>query len=270
MITQKCQMELREMVCDFGKGDIHVGMNPRPDDPNKVSIEFANGKPLEIGTRVYGENSPTPLIMNFDNVESLEAIKKVAEAAITTLKVKKEYMTEPKEPEFIVKTDSILVTEAFRRSNPSPLKVMEDTEKYLENGDIKEIVVSENLILKDGYIGLLIARKYNKSTVKVSAPDGIIILVGNKAINFKSDKIALLYGDTYGKYGDTYGNQKQLAIINSGNRYMIPAETPEKAVEMLEKINKVFTPDYAIVGRGRGSSMLADLMEKRGITFKHM
>lgn len=270
MITQKCQMELREMVCDFGKGDIHVGMNPRPDDPNKVSIEFANGKPLGIGTRVYGENSPTPLIMNFDNVESLETIKEIAEAAITTLKVKKEYMTEPKEPEFIVKTDSILVTEAFRRSNPSPLKVMEDTEKYLENGDIKEIVVSENLILKDGYIGLLIARKYNKSTVKVSAPDGIIILVGNKAINFKSDKIALSYGDTYGKYGDTYGNQKQLAIINSGNRYMIPAETPEKAVEMLEKINKVFTPDYAIVGRGRGSSMLADLMEKRGITFKHM
>lgn len=270
MITQKCQMELREMVCDFGKGDIHVGMNPRPDDPNKVSIEFANGKPLGIGTRVYGENSQTPLIMNFDNVESLEAIKEIAEAAITTLKVKKEYMTEPKEPEFIVKTDSILVTEAFRRSNPSPLKVMEDTEKYLENGDIKEIVVSENLILKDGYIGLLIARKYNKSTVKVSAPDGIIILVGNKAINFKSDKIALLYGDTYGKYGDTYGNQKQLAIINSGNRYMIPAETPEKAVEMLEKINKVFTPDYAIVGRGRGSSMLADLMEKSGMTFKHM
>lgn len=243
MITQKCQMELREMVCDFGKGDIHVGMNPRPDDPNKVSIEFANGKPLGIGTRVYGENSPTPLI--------------------TTLKVKKEYMTEPKEPEFIVKTDSILVTEAFRRSNPSPLKVMEDTEKYLENGDIKEIIVSENLILKDGYIGLLIARKYNKSTVKVSAPDGIIILVGNKAINFKSDKIALLYGDVYGE-------QKQLAIINSGNRYMIPAETPEKAVEMLEKINKVFTPDYTIVGRGRGSSALADSMEKRGVAFKHM
>jgi hypothetical protein len=177
--------------------------------------------------------------------------------------VKKEYMTEPKEPEFIVKTDSILVTEAFRRSNPSPLKVMEDTEKYLENGDIKEIVVSENLILKDGYIGLLIARKYNKSTVKVSAPDGIIILVGNKAINFKSDKIALLYGDVYGE-------QKQLAIINSGNRYMIPAETPEKAVEMLEKINKVFTPDYAIVGRGKGSSMLADLMKKCGMAFKHM
>lgn len=268
MITQKCQMELKEMVCDFGKGDIYVGMNPRPDDPNKVSIEFANGKPLGIGTRVYGENSPTPLIMNFDNVESLEAIKEVAEAAITTLKVKKEYMAEPKEPEFIVKTDSILVTEVFRRSNPSPLKVMEDTEKYLENGDIKEIVVSENLILKDGYIGLLIARKYNKSTVKVSAPDGIIILVGNKAINFKSDKIALLYGDTYGKYGDTYGNQKQLAIINSGNRYMIPAETPEKAVEMLEKINKVFTPDYTIVGRG--SSALADSMEKRGMAFKHM
>lgn len=263
MITQKCQMELREMVCDFGKGDIHVGMNPRPDDPNKVSIEFANGKPLGIGTRVYGENSPTPLIMNFDNVESLEAIKEIAEAAITTLKVKKEYMTEPKEPEFIVKTDSILVTEAFRRSNPSPLKVMEDTEKYLENGDIKEIVVSENLILKDGYIGLLIARKYNKSTVKVFAPDGIIILVGNKAINFKSDKIALLYGDVYGE-------QKQLAIINSGNRYMIPAETPEKAVEMLEKINKVFTPDYTIVGRGRGSSALADSMEKRGVAFKHM
>ena len=167
MITQKCQMELREMVCDFGKGDIHVGMNPRPDDPNKVSIEFANGKPLGIGTRVYGENSPTLLIMNFDNVESLEAIKEIAEAAITTLKVKKECMTEPKEPEFIVKTDSILVTEAFRRSNPSPLKVMEDTEKYLENGDIKEIVVSENLILKDGYIGLLIARKDNKINVKV-------------------------------------------------------------------------------------------------------
>lgn len=264
MITQKCQMELKEMVCDFGKGDIHVGMNPRPDDPNKVSIEFANGKPLGIGTRVYGENLPTPLIMNFDNVESLEAIKEIAEAAITTLKVKKEYMTEPKEPEFIVKTDSILVTEAFRRSNPSPLKVMEDTEKYLENGDIKEIVVSENLILKDGYIGLLIARKYNKSTVKVSAPDGIIILVGNKAINFKSDKIALLYGDVIGN------PPKQLVIINSGNRYMIPAETPEKAVEMLEKINKVFTPDYTIVGRGRGSSMLADSMEKCGVTFKHM
>lgn len=239
MITQKCQMELREMVCDFGKGDIHVGMNPRPDDPNKVSIEFANGKPLGIGTRVYGENSPTPLIMNFDNVESLEAIKEIAGAAITTLKVKKEYMTEPKEPEFIVKTDSILVTEAFRRSNPSPLKVWK-----IQKNIWKTVILKRSLFLK-------------------TLPDGIIILVGNKAINFKSDKIALLYGDVYGE-------QKQLAIINSGNRYMIPAETPEKAVEMLEKINKVFTPDYTIVGRGRGSSALADSMEKRGVAFKHM
>ena len=51
---------------------------------------------------------------------------------------------------------------------------------------------------------------------------------------------------------------------------MIPAETPEKAVEMLEKINKVFTPDYTIVGIGRESSALADSMEKRGVAFKHM
>lgn len=261
MITQKYQIELKEMVCDFGKGDIHVGMNPRLDDPSKVSIEFANGKPLEIGTHVHGEIMPTPLIMNFDNVESLETIKKIVEAAIAALKVKKEYMAESKESEFIVKTDSIFVAEAFKKSNPSPLKVMESTEKYLKNGDIKEIIVSENLTLKDGYIGLLVARKYNKSTVKVSAPDGIKILVGNSVVTFKSDKIALLYNDVYGK---------RLIIINSGNRYMIPAETPEKAVEMLEKINKVFTPNYTIVGRNRGSSMLADLMEKHGIEFKHM
>ena len=38
MIKQNVQMTLGATICDFGSGDISVGVKSRLDDSNKVSI----------------------------------------------------------------------------------------------------------------------------------------------------------------------------------------------------------------------------------------
>lgn len=263
MIKQDFQLTLGAVVCDFGKGDIHVGIDSKQDDVNKVTILFSNGEPAEIGEMVR-PGGITPVVMNFDNVKSLEVVKGVIEKAIEDLQ-KKRATEKSGDCKFSVKSSNVFVPNEFKKTNPSFSKVMSCTENFLKTGEIdREIVVSENLVLKDGYVGLLVARNYGVDKIKVSAPDGIIILVGNKAINFKSDKIALSYG-----MRDNNGNTEfVLKIQNCGNTYEFLAATPTDAVNLLDKINKVFEAEYTILGASTMCSGLAAAMNAKGIEFK--
>ena len=267
MIKQNVQMTLGATICDFGSGDISVGVKSRLDDSNKVSITLGamKGK-QEIGSPVQNASFKEAVVMNFDKIESLETVKKAVESAIDIMKKKAEIAKMPEDKVFTVSLKNIWTTGAFTCSNPSPIKIMTCMKHLQEKGSIdRNLVVDKNMCLTDGYVGLLVLRNENVEKAKVTAPNGISVKLDGKEVNFKSDKIALSY-DVIHKEGieDAF----YLVVNNCGKRYEFPAATLCDAVEMLKSINKVFDAEYTLVGYGTMNVGLAEKMRKAGMSYK--
>lgn len=267
MIKQNVQMTLGATICDFGSGDISVGVKSRLDDSNKVSITLGAMKDKqEIGSPVQNASFKEAVVMNFDKIESLETVKKAVESAIDIMKKKAEIAKMPEDKVFTVSLKNIWTTGAFTCSNPSPIKIMTCMKHFQEKGSIdRNLVVDKNMCLTDGYVGLLVLRNENVEKVKVTAPNGISVKLDGKEVNFKSDKIALLY-DMIRKEGieDAF----YLVVNNCGKRYEFPAATLCDAVEMLKSINKVFDAEYTLVGYGTMNVGLAEKMREAGMSYK--
>lgn len=267
MIKQNVQMTLGATICDFGSGDISVGVKSRLDDLNKVSITLgamANGQ--EIGSPVRNAPSKEAVVMNFDKIESLETVKKAVESAIDIMKKKAEITKVPEDKVFTVPLKNIWTTGAFTCSNPSPIKIMTCMKHFQEKGSIdRDLVVDKNMCLTDGYVGLLVLRNENVEKAKVTAANGISVKLDGKEVNFKSDKIALSYGMIH-KEGieDAF----YLVVNNCGKRYEFPAATLCDAVGMLKSINKVFDAEYTLVGYGTMNVGLAEKMREAGMSYK--
>ena len=267
MIKQNVQMTLGATICDFGSGDISVGVKSRLDDSNKVSITLGAMKDKqEIGSPVQNASFKEAVVMNFDKIESLETVKKAVESAIDIMKKKAEIAKMPEDKVFTVSLKNIWTTGAFTCSNPSPIKIMTCMKHFQEKGSIdRNLVVDKNMCLTDGYVGLLVLRNENVEKAKVTAPNGISVKLDGKEVNFKSDKIALSY-DVIHKEGieDAF----YLVVNNCGKRYEFPAATLCDAVEMLKSINKVFDAEYTRVGYGTMNVGLAEKMRKAGMSYK--
>lgn len=267
MIKQNVQMTLGATICDFGSGDISVGVKSRLDDSNKVSITLGAMKDKqEIGSPVQNASFKEAVVMNFDKIESLETVKKAVESAIDIMKKKAEIAKMPEDKVFTVSLKNIWTTGAFTCSNPSPIKIMTCMKHFQEKGSIdRNLVVDKNMCLTDGYVGLLVLRNENVEKAKVTAPNGISAKLDGKEVNFKSDKIALSY-DVIHKEGieDAF----YLVVNNCGKRYEFPAATLCDAVEMLKSINKVFDAEYTLVGYGTMNVGLAEKMRKAGMSYK--
>lgn len=267
MIKQNVQMTLGATICDFGSGDISVGVKSRLDDSNKVSITLGAMKDKqEIGSPVQNASFKEAVVMNFDKIESLETVKKAVESAIDIMKKKAEIAKMPEDKVFTVSLKNIWTTGAFTCSNPSPIKIMTCMKHFQEKGSIdRNLVVDKNMRLTDGYVGLLVLRNENVEKAKVTAPNGISVKLDGKEVNFKSDKIALSY-DVIHKEGieDAF----YLVVNNCGKRYEFPAATLCDAVEMLKSINKVFDAEYTLVGYGTMNVGLAEKMRKAGMSYK--
>lgn len=267
MIKQNVQMTLGATICDFGSGDISVGVKSRLDDSNKVSITLGAMKDKqEIGSPVQNASFKEAVVMNFDKIESLETVKKAVESAIDIMKKKAEIAKMPEDKVFTVSLKNIWTTGAFTCSNPSPIKIMTCMKHFQEKGSIdRNLVVDKNMCLTDGYVGLLVLRNENVEEAKVTAPNGISVKLDGKEVNFKSDKIALSY-DVIHKEGieDAF----YLVVNNCGKRYEFPAATLCDAVEMLKSINKVFDAEYTLVGYGTMNVGLAEKMRKAGMSYK--
>lgn len=267
MIKQNVQMTLGATICDFGSGDISVGVKSRLDDSNKVSITLGAMKDKqEIGGPVQNASFKEAVVMNFDKIESLETVKKAVESAIDIMKKKAEIAKMPEDKVFTVSLKNIWTTGAFTCSNPSPIKIMTCMKHFQEKGSIdRNLVVDKNMCLTDGYVGLLVLRNENVEKAKVTAPNGISVKLDGKEVNFKSDKIALSY-DVIHKEGieDAF----YLVVNNCGKRYEFPAATLCDAVEMLKSINKVFDAEYTLVGYGTMNVGLAEKMRKAGMSYK--
>lgn len=267
MIKQNVQMTLGATICDFGSGDISVGVKSRLDDSNKVSIILGAMKDKqEIGSPVQNASFKEAVVMNFDKIESLETVKKAVESAIDIMKKKAEIAKMPEDKVFTVSLKNIWTTGAFTCSNPSPIKIMTCMKHFQEKGSIdRNLVVDKNMCLTDGYVGLLVLRNENVEKAKVTAPNGISVKLDGKEVNFKSDKIALSYGMIH-KEGieDAF----YLVVNNCGKRYEFPAATLCDAVEMLKSINKVFDAEYTLVGYGTMNVELAEKMREAGMSYK--
>lgn len=265
MINQMVQLSLGKMICDFGKGDISVGVAGIPYELDKVAITFSNTKKNQkIGSDVDRENcGDTPIVMMFDNIESLNVVKTSVEKAIEVLNEKLAVQAVPEKPEFIVPYKNVIVLNAFKESNPSATKVLDCMKHFQETGKIdRDIIVNENLILRDGYVGYLVAGHNAMEKIKVVAENGIKINLG-EIITFKSDKIAISYGMIGGSGKE---NGAFYLIINTcGTRYEIPAETVDDAVKILKRIENVFEGHYSIYHTSTMNVALYTAMKEAGM-----
>ena len=148
MIKQNVQMTLGATICDFGSGDISVGVKSRLDDSNKVSITLGAMKDKqEIGSPVQNASFKEAVVMNFDKIESLETVKKAVESAIDIMKKKAEIAKMPEDKVSTVSLKNIWTTGAFTCSNPSPIKIMTCMKHFQEKGSIdRNLVVDKNML----------------------------------------------------------------------------------------------------------------------------
>lgn len=268
MISQMVQVSLGNMICNFGKGDIAVGVAGIQCEPDKVAITFQNiKKNQEIGSDVDRENcEDVSIVMMFDNIESLNVVKISVEKAIAILNEKLTVQAVPENPEFVVPYKNVRSECAFKASNPVAAKVLNCMKHFQETGEIdRDIVVNENLVIQDGYIGYLVAGYNNMKKIKVVAKDGIKINLG-KIITFKSDKIGISYG-MIGGSGEENG-AFYLVINTCGTHYEIPAETVEDAVAILKKIETVFEGHYSIYHTSTMNVAMYTAMKEAGMDVK--
>ncbi len=262
MITQEVKTTLGSMVAEFSKGDVAIGVGKTNN--NKVAITLSNiEEKQEIGSKVKNANCRnTPVIMTFDNVASVNVLKGAVEKCIEMLgKIEKRNRV------FHVPYKNVYVTSAFRGTNPHPEKIMQCYNSFVKTGKIdREIEVTKNMVITDGYVGYLVAGFASVPEIDVVAPDGLEIKVGNQVIRFLSDEIEIAYN----LVGEKDDEKKFCLIIkNGGKRYEIPAATPEVAIGHLQQIQKVFTPKYTLVGSSTLNIPIINYLQGGEVPFTH-
>lgn len=272
MIEQSVQVKPGSMVANFGNGDIAVGARFKDGDPNKVIVEFSALKEEhKIGDKVNKENvCCTPIIMEFDNIQSIEVIMNAFESAIALLSHEKlrniiapSFSAENRE--FTIPIKSIQIPKNF--TNPSPVKIMECLKKYQQTGDIgKNIYVDDKKVLTDGYVGLLVLDNENAENVKVIAPDGITVEIRNSKINFPINKI----GISWEMDGSGNSRASYLKIKDCTKVYNYLADTPADAVAILKTISKEFVPEFIFMTKSPMNAALAKKMSEYGLEYKFL
>jgi hypothetical protein len=247
MITQKIRTTLECVTAEFSNGDIAVGVDSLLENGKWATIILENmNNAQEIGSAVSRSKCTSlPIMLKIDNVKSATVLKDAIEKVIKILENE-----EREKFRFTVPCKNIIIPGCFRASNPAAEKIMTCAKVYEETGNIdRDIVVDENLKLKDGYVGYLVARFNKMEKLKVYAPDGIKIMVGGKLITFKSNKIHLFYD----------GNN--LIITNGEEKYEVHAYNYENVFDILEQINKVFDAEYTICCNSIANDTLAGMMK---------
>ena len=86
MITQKVKTEISSVVAKFGNGDIAIGVKSAEGFPN-VLITFSNIPKEEVGKEIKIDKCEnTPIILDFDSLESINVFKEMVEKAVKGLK----------------------------------------------------------------------------------------------------------------------------------------------------------------------------------------
>ena len=243
MITQKVKSEVTttvsSVIAEIGNGDVGISLMSA-NDPQKVFIGLSNIEKSEVGEKIGNDKvTDTPIILAFNSVAGIQVLNKVVQRALQEMKVKEDAAKRAALPHFMVSLDKIMVLSSFKNTNPSAEKVVKCQKHLAETGKLDEAIdVNSTLTLTDGYVRYLVASYNGLEKVEVVASDGITIKVGDKKINFTSDKIEIAYNLVK---DEKDGEDKFcLIILNDGKRYEIPAVDNEVAAKMVKKITDVF------------------------------
>lgn len=265
MIKQNIQMTVKPVVCDFGDGDISISVVRNHD---KVSIRFGVlENKQEIGSTVDKMEIPKDaIVMDFDNIHSLETLKTIVEKAIDFMKTNAE-LKKTEEKTFVVPFKAINRRGIY--PTPLPMHIMNCMKHYQKTGDVdKKIVVNEKmrLINAEGYVSWLVLDNEGVEKTEVIAPDGITMEISDKVVNFKSDKMLISYGMIY---KEAIGDAFYLVVNNCGERHEFLAATPDDAVDIIKKINNVFYADYTIAKHSTFNTGLTVKMDEAGIPYTY-
>lgn len=256
MIKQDVVVKVGGMVAEFSKGDIAVGVKKTSN--NNVVITFSNlAEKHNIGDNVTDEkNVYTPMVMVFENLDSINVVRKMFDKAAKMLKEK-----ENEAKTFVVPIENIFVTSAFKTSNPKAEKILECAKHFDATGELdRELVVKNSLTLEDGYVAYLVALYNGVKEVKVVAPNGVRVKVGNEAVTFVNNAITV----------DCVIKEEAFEMIleNSGETYHIPVESIEAAADIIAKLNKTFIVKCTVASLTENSQLNMTFVEelrKRGI-----
>lgn len=260
MITQnvKTEVTLSSVIANLGDGDVAIGVATL--DNNKVAITLSNmTEKQEIGSEVKNNTANTPVIIVIDNADSATTLKKAVQEATKRLKAIEEVEKTKLLPRFVVPFKNVFVTGAFKCSNPAPKKIMDCYTNYLNTKEFdREIEVTKNIVIKDGYVAYIVAQFLGVNELRVLAPEGIEVKIGDEVVKFMTDKIEVNYHLISGTQ-DIPGSAFYLTIKHGDQTQNFPAAENTDAVEYLKKINDVFKADFVI---SSGSTLNVGLMEK--------
>ena len=241
MIAQRYTISDVNTMVTFGNGDVAISGKVAKirtecgKEKDFGIIDFTEMKePQDVGSGVSDENTTnnnSGVSLVFSNTESIDVLIAQLRAVKKTLKeVEKNNL-----PKFKVKMKDIIVDPSFQRTRPLPEKIMQCYNTYKNTGDFgKNIFVSPNLVIKDGYVAYLVAGFENVEEVDVIAPEGITINLNGVVVTFMDNNVAV----------DIKGEPEKGDFSFKINGNEIPVKDVADADAVLKKITSVFKPVY--------------------------
>lgn len=237
MIKQDIIIESSEVTVEFGSGDIFLATKRHPDG-GKVSILIREMEEQEkIGERV---NDPkfnmdsVPIIMDFNNVNSLYAFRDIVNKAIELFEEKPDENGNL----FIVKTNNVFVNMDKKFEVGKYIEALDKVEKATVP------VVNQLIVPVDDDNELLchIYRNKNMKEISVYARNGINVagMFGLNFFNFASPEVTIKVN--YSKTLDVPN-----ITINDKNGSSFVAPTTDSIVSFMDHISAVFRPTFYLV-----------------------
>ena len=221
---------------------------------------------LEVSLTDKGyKNGDPEIIFEFEDLESIDwVIDRFEEARSDLRKEQKRVEEEKNNRKFIVPVASLIVPKYF--ANPDVNKVLEAIRYYDTNKKINhKIIVDENLVIKDGYIGYLVAKYNDLKEIEVKAKNGIRILLidgtPTSSTILYSNKVRVdILESTDFTDGAWFTISTSTQSAEKGIK--IPVRTPDEAAIVLRKICKVFDANFDVHSKENfyGSRFMYDFM----------
>lgn len=245
MIAQRYTISDVNTMVTFGNGDIAISgkvAKIKAEDGKEQHFGIVDFTEMqdsqEVGSEVADENAKnnnSGVSLAFSNTESIDVLMQQLRAVKKTMNdIEKNNL-----PKFKVKMKNILVDPSFQKSRPIPEKIMQCYNTFKKTGTFgKNICVSPNLVINDGYVAYLVANYENIEEVEVVAPKGITINLNNTVMTFMDSNVKV-------DIDDKIGGGFSFKI----NDIEIPVKDMTDADKVLKQISSVFKPVYSATKR---------------------
>lgn len=245
MIAQRYTISDVNTMVTFGNGDIAISgkvAKIKAEDGKEQHFGIVDFTEMqdsqEVGSEVADENAKnnnSGVSLAFSNTESIDVLIQQLRAVKKTMKE----IENNNLPKFRVKMKDILIDPSFQKTRPIPEKIMQCYDTYKTTGKFgKNIFVSPNLVIKDGYVAYLVADYENVEEVDVIAPEGITINLNGIVMTFMDSNVKVVIDD-----------KPEGGFSFKVNDVEIPVKDMSEADTVLKQISSVFKPVYSATKR---------------------